>query len=75
MGRRIRRITVTAVGTPPRLPLRPLVDEVQRAMEHHQRSADAAVGGERPSPGVDEGTRGQRRARPEHASDPGIEPC
>jgi hypothetical protein len=39
-GKRIRKITVTAIGTPPPLPLRPLVDEVLRAMER-QRAAEA----------------------------------
>jgi hypothetical protein len=38
--KRIRKITVTAIGTPPPLPLRPLVDEVLRAMER-QRAAEA----------------------------------
>jgi hypothetical protein len=31
--RRTRRIVVTAVGTPPPLPLRPFVDEVLRALD------------------------------------------
>ena len=31
MGRGIRKITVVGVGTPPPLPVRPLVDEVLRA--------------------------------------------
>jgi hypothetical protein len=39
-GKRITKITVTAIGTPPPLPLRPLVDEVLRAMER-QRAAEA----------------------------------
>jgi hypothetical protein len=39
-GKRIRKITVTAIGTPPPLPLRPLVDEVLCAMER-RRAADA----------------------------------
>jgi len=36
VGKRIRKITVTAIGTPPSLPLRPLVDEVLRAMERRR---------------------------------------
>ena len=31
--RRTRRIVVTAIGTPPALPLRPFVDEVLRALD------------------------------------------
>ena len=38
MGRRIRKITVVGVGTPPPLPLRPLVDEVLRAMDAKRRA-------------------------------------
>ena len=38
MGRRIRKITVTGIGTPPPLPLRPLVDEVLRAWDARQRA-------------------------------------
>lgn len=38
MGRRIRKITVVGVGTPPPLPLRPLVDEMLRALDAKWRA-------------------------------------
>jgi hypothetical protein len=37
MARMIRKITVTAIGTPPPLPLRPLADEVLWALEQRRR--------------------------------------
>jgi hypothetical protein len=44
MSRRIRPITVTGVGTPPPLPLRPLVDEVLRVLDQRPRSGESAMG-------------------------------
>ena len=38
MGRRARKVIVTGTGTPPPLPLRPLVDEVLRTWEAKQRA-------------------------------------
>jgi hypothetical protein len=46
-GKRITKITVTAIGTPPPLPLRPLVDEVLRAMDRQSAAeAEARAAGE-----------------------------
>lgn len=36
MGRRIRKVTVIGIGTPPPLPVRALVEEVLRAWEARQ---------------------------------------
>ena len=44
MSQRIRRITVTGVGTPPPLPLRPLVDEVLRVLDQRHRSGEPTLG-------------------------------
>jgi hypothetical protein len=44
-GKRIRKITVTAIGTSPPLPLRPLVDEVLRAMERQSRRSRGSGSG------------------------------
>ncbi len=41
-GKRIKKIVVTGVGTPPPLPLRPLVDKVLRAMEQQRRTGTEA---------------------------------
>jgi hypothetical protein len=40
MGRRIPKLTVIGSGTPPPLPLRPLVDEVTQAWDAKQRPQD-----------------------------------
>jgi hypothetical protein len=37
MTRRIQKITVTAIGTPPPLPFRPLVDEILCAFDERRR--------------------------------------
>ena len=37
-AKRIKKIVVTGVGTPPPLSFRPLVDEVLRAMEQERRT-------------------------------------
>jgi hypothetical protein len=58
MGRRIRKITVVGVGTPPPLPLRPLVDEVLRALDA-KRKAQA-----RSDDGPETGAPGRRTKNP-----------
>jgi hypothetical protein len=60
MGRRIRKITVVGVGTPPPLPLRPLVDEVLRALDAKRRAqALSDDGPETGAPGGERRTAGQ----------------
>jgi len=47
MGRGIRKVTVIGIGTPPPLPLRPIVDEVLRAWDAKQRAQGRPDGGQR----------------------------
>jgi hypothetical protein len=57
-GKRIRKITVTAIGTPPPLPLRPLVDEVLRALERPSAAkAEARAAGQPRDPSAARRTR------------------
>jgi hypothetical protein len=43
MPPKIRTITVTAIGAPPPLRLRPLVDEVLHVLEHRRRSSGPPI--------------------------------
>ncbi len=43
MARSIRKITVSAIRTPPPLPLQPLVDEVLRALDQRRRSVEPTI--------------------------------
>ena len=45
MGRRIPKLTVISIGTPPPLLLRPLVDEVPRTWDARQRAQARPDGG------------------------------
>jgi len=60
--RRPRRINVTAVGTPPRLPLRPFAMEILRTLDEKQAAARQA---EREGPeGPDLLEKGRPRRKP-----------
>ena len=61
-GERIKKIVVTGVGTPGPLPLRPLVDEVLRAMEQPRRTGTEAQA--LPDPGDSSKQHPERRSSP-----------
>lgn len=68
MARRIRSITVTAIGTPPPSPLRPLVDEVLRALDQRRLLVGQAIDST-DEPRAPRDAAGTRRRRAQQVKD------